>query len=119
MRSGKVFLGIALILVGVCIFIWSTPKEEPQWEEVRSRQLIESLEQRNEELVAAYKDLDYKTFLLASQSDSLQRLLHTSKLEIEQINQSKDEKIRVMDSYAEHQLYEYFSGFNSQKTADK
>lgn len=103
---------IAIIGVVIALF-WIIPTEDSVIDQIQKIE-IEELKRENISLQQTNDLLDSKIEILETITDSLTALIDTDQLVIDKLKRKKDEKVNAIDDFTDDELYQYFTGFDTQ-----
>lgn len=103
-----------IAIMGVVITLLRIISEEDSVIDQIQRIEIEELKRENTSLQEINDLLDSKIEILETITDSLTALIDTDRLVIEKLKRKKYEQISVIDDFTDDELYQYFTGFDTQ-----
>ncbi len=107
--SIKTLCGLILALIVLVTLVWAyRPTNESH---LPDETLIKTLQSQNDSINQLNKELTATNYQLQNQSDSILLLLQEDHKVIDQLNQKKNETIRVIDHYDHDELYEFFANY--------
>lgn len=118
MKSNNVFISI-LVFVCFVLYVAIELKLPCKDSERECRANTKRLEVENDSLQKQNGKLDEKYKVLELKADSLQEKLSSTKQVIVQLKNKQHEKVNAIDSLNSHELYGFFSKFNTEAPAGR
>ncbi len=101
--------GIACLLVSIALAFWLWKDNDPVI--LPDQKRLNHLQMEKDSIIQQNQKLDQEYEQLKIQSDSILLLLQNDHQVIQHLNQQKNEKIRAIDHYDRHELYQFFTNY--------
>ena len=112
--KGSWVIGIALLVLAL---VWWSKNDSETVDLKPYKLAIEQLKQQNDSLKKDNRLLDDKIIKNQLEADSLQELVAIKIIRIEKLKKVKNEKIKLIDTYSNDELLQFFAGVSSDSSA--
>jgi uncharacterized protein YlxW (UPF0749 family) len=113
-HSCKIGFMLAFALCALLLFrIEKCTKDSPVLVNIEATEL----QHENDSLQMENNRLELQANKLKQRADSLEKLVAANQIKVEQLEQYKYERLKAIDGFSSNELFRFFSGFDTCRTA--
>ncbi len=118
MKKYRDIINIAILVLFAFSFWWIRNTESVEKIDFRDSSQVLQLEVNNDSLQCVIEGLEVKLKESKAKEDSLLTYINNSKRNLNRLKKKKHEEVLLIDAYNDDELFEFFSGIDTESKTD-